>query len=141
MDFKKNELDAIYRRSTGYCHLCHKKLSRKNYGVLDARGAWHVEHSIPGSKGGTDHLNNLFAACIRCNLDKSNRTTRTARRWNGKTCAPFNPEKRKEAKVENGLAGAIAGGLAGAAFGGPIGAILGAVTGACFGSSQNPDHR
>jgi hypothetical protein len=140
MPFTTPQLDAIYRRSSGYCHLCHKKLSRVNYGVLGARGAWHVEHSVPRSKGGTDHLNNLFPACVICNGDKSDKTTRTARRWNGKKCAPLNPEKRKQAKFENGLAGAIAGGLAGA-IAGPIGVVFGAVTGACIGSAQNPDRK
>ena len=139
MPYTKAQLDAIYRRSTGYCHLCHKKLSRKNHGAEGARGAWHVEHSKPRSKGGTDHMNNFFAACIECNGDKSSFTTRTARGWNGKTRAPLTPERRKQAKFNGGVAGAIAGGLAGVAVAGPVGAILGAVTGACIGSSRNPD--
>lgn len=139
MPYIKQQLDAVYRQSSGYCHLCHKKLSRKNHGVHGARGAWHIDHSKPRSKGGTDHLNNLRAACIECNLAKSDRTTRTARRWNGKTRAPFNPEKRQQAKSQSGVAGAIAGGLAGAAFAGPFGALLGTLAGACLGSSQNPD--
>ena len=139
MKFTTALLDLIYGKSTGYCHLCHKKLSRTNYNRRGARGAWHVEHSVPRSKGGTEHLNNLYAACIDCNCDKSNKTTRTARQANGKTCAPLSPEKRKDAKFQGGVAGAIAGGLAGAAVAGPVGAVVGAVTGACLGSSGNPD--
>lgn len=139
MPYTQQQLDAVYRRSSGCCHLCHKKLARTNHGVQGARGAWHVDHSIPRSKGGTDHLNNLFAACIKCNIGKSNKTTRTARRWKGKARAPLSLEKRQQAKSENGMAGAIAGGLAGAAFAGPFGAFVGAVTGACIGSSENPD--
>ena len=141
MPFDKQILTRIYRRTSGYCHLCHAKLALKNYGLSGKKGAWQVEHSVPRSKGGTDHLNNLFPACVCCNCDKSNRTTRTARGWNGKTCAPLNGEKRRQAKFQNGLAGAIAGGLAGATIAGPIGAIVGVVTGACVGSSQNPDRR
>lgn len=141
MRYDKTLLTQIYRRTSGYCHLCHSKLAFKNYGRPDKRGGWEVEHSVPRSKGGTDHLNNLFPACVGCNHDKSNRTTRTARGWNGKTCAPLNREKRKQAKFESGLAGAIAGGLAGGAIGGPIGVVVGAVTGACVGSSQNPDRK
>src|SRR5689334_15780235 len=95
MRFDKQTVSSIYRRTCGYCHLCHAKLSLKNYGQPGKRGAWQVEHSVPRSKGGTDHLNNLFAACIGCNLDKSNRTTRTARGWNGKLRAPLNPSRRK----------------------------------------------
>lgn len=141
MLFTKQELNAIYRRSTGYCHLCHKKLSRNNYGAHGARGSWHVEHSKPRSRGGTDHINNLYAACIRCNLEKGDMTTRTSRKWNDKTCAPLSPEKRKQAQFENGFAGAITGGLAGVVVAGPIGAVIGVLTGACIGSSQNPDRK
>lgn len=140
MPFTKQQIDSIYDRSTGYCHLCHKKLSRKNYGIHGARGAWHVEHSIPRSKGGTDHMNNLFAACIDCNYEKSNMTTRTARKWNGKTCAPLSREMRKQAKLKGGIAGAIAGVLVGA-LAGPLGVLVGAVSGAYMGSSGNPDKK
>lgn len=73
-------------------------------------------------------------------VTKAALTTRTVRGWNGKTCAPLGPEKRKHAKFENGVAGAVIGGLAGA-LGGPVGIIVGAVAGACIGSSRNPDRR
>lgn len=66
-------------------------------------------------------------------------TTRAARGWNGKTRAPLTPEKRKQAKFDNGFAGAIAGGFAGGVIAGPFGLIVGVVTGACVGSSNNPD--
>lgn len=141
LSYTKEQLDRIYRKTSGYCHLCHAKLSRKNHGQEGERGAWHVDHSVPRAKGGTDHLNNLKPACISCNLDESAKTSRTARGWKGKKSAPLNPEKRKQAKLENGFAGAIAGGLAGGAIAGPIGVIVGAVTGACVGSSQNPDRQ
>ena len=141
MQFTRKEIESIYNRTTGYCHLCHKKLSRKNYGTVGARGAWHIDHSKPRSRGGTDHPNNLFPACIQCNCDKSDSATRTARKGNGKTCAPLSPEKRRDAQAKSGIAGAIAGGLAGGALAGPLGAVVGALTGACIGSSQNPDHK
>lgn len=139
MQLTKQQLDSIYGRTTGYCHLCHAKLSRKNHGTVGARGAWHIEHSVPRSRGGSDHMNNLFAACIQCNCKKGNGSTRRARRSNGKTCAPLSPQKRKDAQFENGVAGAVTGGLAGMAFLGPVGGVIGAITGACIGSSQNPD--
>src|SRR5262245_59166113 len=139
MPFTKEILKAIYRKSSGKCHLCHRKLSSKNYNRRGARGAWHVDHSVPRSKGGTDHLNNLLAACIDCNCEKSNRTTRTCRKWNGKTRAPLSPEKRKATQLKHGVVGAFAGGIAGAAVGGPAGALIGVITGACLGSSANPD--
>lgn len=141
MAYTKQQLNAIYRRTTGYCHLCHQKLSRRNYGVVGARGAWHVDHSNPRANGGSDNMNNFYGACIRCNCSKGKGTTRASRRWSGKTSAPLNPERRKQAKVENGVAGAIAVGLAGAAVVGPIGFVVGAIAGAYIGSSKNPDRR
>ena len=99
-----------------------------------------MEHSVPRSKGGTDHLNNLFPACVGCNHDKSNRTTRTARGWNGKTRAPMSPEKRKQAKTENGILGALGGGAVGFAVAGPVGAVIGVLAGGHLGASGNPDN-
>jgi hypothetical protein len=139
MAYTVQQLDLIYRRTTGYCHLCHKKLSRKNYGIRNARGAWEVEHSIPRSQGGTDHMNNLFAACISCNNDKSSLTTRTARSWHEKTCAPLCPEKRAEAKIQNGVIGAAVGGFAAAFFLGPFGIAICAIAGGLFAHGKNPD--
>jgi 5-methylcytosine-specific restriction endonuclease McrA len=141
MPFTKQKLDSIYQRSTGYCHLCHKKLSRKNYNTPGARGAWHVEHSKPRSKGGTDHMNNLFAACIDCNADKSNYTTRTARGWNGKSRAPLSPERRDQVKTNNGILCALGGRAVGFAVAGPVGALIGALTGGHLGASGNPDRQ
>jgi hypothetical protein len=139
MKFDKRQLDSIYRRTSGYCHLCHVKLARRNYGQTGTKGAWQVEHSVPRSRGGTDHPNNLFATCVRCNLNKSNMTTRTARSWNDKTRAPLDPEKRGEAKFGNAIAGAIVCGVAGVAVAGPVGLIVGVLAGASLGSSENPD--
>ncbi|MCG8378187.1 MAG: HNH endonuclease, partial [Proteobacteria bacterium] len=49
-----------------------KKLAWKNYGLDGQRGSWHIDHSKPKSKGGTDYLRNLVPACIDCNREKSN---------------------------------------------------------------------
>lgn len=141
MNYAEEQLDRIYRKTSGYCHLCHTKLSRKHHGQRGKRGAWHVDHSVPRAKGGTDHPNNLKPACISCNLEKSDQTTRTARGRNGKSRAPLSTEKRKQAKNENAFLGAVGGGVAGFAVAGPVGAIVGAVTGACVGSSANPDRK
>ena len=139
MAYTKEQLDWIYHCTSGYCHLCQKKLARTNYNRADERGSWHVDHSVAKSKGGTDRLNNLKPACIDCNLDKSDKTTRAARRRNGKSRAPLSPEKRKEAKAGNAFLGAVGGGAVGFAVGGPVGALIGAVTGGTIAGSKNPD--
>src|SRR3990172_284985 len=119
MKCDKRQLHSIYRPTSGYCHLCHGKLARCNYGKTGMRGALQVEHSVPRSKGGTDHPNNLFAAYVHCNLNKSNMTTRTAHSWNDMARAPLDHEERGEAKFGNAIAGAIVSGVAGVAVAGP----------------------
>jgi len=105
-------LRLIYERTDGRCHICRKHLSFCNYGKLGARGSWEIEHSIPRSHGGTDHRNNLYAACISCNRSKGNGSTKTARAANGYKCAP--PSRRQ--KEKNATAGASVGLLAALAF-------------------------
>lgn len=72
-------LSAIFDKTSGQCEYCTKLLAWSNYGLRGRRGAWEVDHSVPVSHGGTDHLNNLFAACIPCNREKRARTGRSFR--------------------------------------------------------------
>ena len=128
---------AIYYRTDGYCHICHSKLSLTNYGAVGERGAWEVEHSRPRARGGTDHGNNLYAACISCNRDKSDSSTRTSRRWHGNTRAPLSKVTKKKIRGENAVACGVIGGLVGL-VGGPVGAAIGAAIGASVGKSIKP---
>jgi 5-methylcytosine-specific restriction endonuclease McrA len=134
----KQRLRQIYDRTSGYCHLCRKKLSFDNYNCIGSRGAWHIDHSKPLSRGGTDGIGNLYAACVDCNNEKSNRTTRTARAWNGHSRAPMSLSKRKRVKDRNALIGAATGFAIGALFG-PWGRIICTIAGAHVGSKANPD--
>lgn len=138
MKVSVQRLNAIYDRTAGYCHLCGKKLAFTNYGLFGERGAWEVEHSLARSKGGTDRLCNLYAACITCNRRKQHLTTRTVRRWHGRTRAPLSVSQRERAKQDNVLAGAGLGLLCGLPFGG-IGALAGPLIGALLGHGQKPD--
>lgn len=139
MAFEKAQLERIFNRTSGHCHICWGKLCHKNYGQFGKRGAWEVEHSIAKSNGGTDHCNNLFAAHITCNRQKGGLTTRTVRNRNGKTCAPMSTEQREKAQDENTFLGAVFGGFAGLLIAGHLGAAAGAVAGGKFGRSLNPD--
>ena len=135
MAYTRTELKEIYDRTSGYCHICHRKMSFTNYGRPGQKGAWEIEHSVPRSKGGTDHGNNLFGAHITCNREKSNYTTQTARRWHGTSRAPLSRKKNQQARASNTAGGALIGGLVGLAGGGPVGAVLGALGGAAIGNS------
>lgn len=57
---------AIFEASNGQCHYCGA--------VLDLTGKWHIEHQLPRALGGGDDGLNLVAACVPCNLGKSDRT-------------------------------------------------------------------
>ncbi len=139
MAFTSEQLTRIFDRTSGYCHICHKKLCRSNYGKVGRRGAWEVEHSVPQCKGGSDHGNNLYAAHILCNRKKGKVTTRTARGWSGHSKAPLSTEKRRVARAQNTVLGMLGGGIAGFAVGGPVGCAIGIAAGGKLGNSLNPD--
>ncbi len=73
----EEEVRYVYDKTDGCCAYCGKSLSLINYGIIGARGAWHIDHSVPKSRGGTDYLRNLVPACIDCNLDKGDRSGRS----------------------------------------------------------------
>lgn len=56
----------IFQKSGGKCHYCAVPLQ------LD--GKWHIEHMMPRALGGSDDSANLVASCVKCNLDKRDRT-------------------------------------------------------------------
>src|ERR1700682_2109048 len=101
-----DELNMIYDRTTGKCHLCHKQLAWSNYGRPGRRAAWHVDHSVALARGGADDLRNAYAACIRCNCSKQDGTNRSVRARSGLRRAPLSVGKRREARVLNGAGGA-----------------------------------
>lgn len=57
---------VIFEHSKGRCHYCGT--------TLDLTGKWHIEHQLPRALGGGDDALNLVAACVPCNLGKSDRT-------------------------------------------------------------------
>jgi hypothetical protein len=130
--FSDETLNEVFDKTDGRCHLCRKQISFSNYGIYGTRGAWHIEHSIPRAKGGTDHFNNLLPACISCNLEKGTTSTKTVRSWNGFISAPLSRTKKEKKHLENIIAGGFLGGCLGVLFGpkwalagGWIGAIVG----------------
>ena len=139
MAYTVEQLNQIYDRTSGYCHLCGKKVYFKNYGNISRRGAWEVEHSKPQAKGGTQHLNNLYAACISCNRSKGIKPNSVIRKKNGITRAPLSKQNRVIAKQENATAGAFCGALIGSLLLGPWGLAVGAAIGANEGYKRNPD--
>ena len=133
------DLDDIYDSTSGKCHLCGKKLARTNHGRTGARGTWHVDHSRPQARGGTDYLRNLKPACISCNCSKRDGSNSTVRARHGRSRAPLSRGRRRAAQVETGLLGGGLGWLAGRALLGPGAAILTGILGLALGSKVDPD--
>lgn len=131
---------AVFAKSNGLCHLCWKPIAYRNYGYHGSRGAWEIDHSIPRAQGGTDHLNNLYAAHTDCNRTKQARSSASVRRENGFTRPPMSAAAMKELKEGDALTGAFAGALIGGRFGGVPGLLLGAAIGAlcAYGVDRGP---
>jgi len=139
MPYSDLVLSAVYDRTAGRCHICHKKLAYTNHGKSGERGAWHVEHSHPRARGGTSHLNNLYPACIKCNLEKGTIISRTARGWNARKRAPLSRERLRQSREANTLGGGLTGVCLGAMVGGPPGALLFGLAGLFIGSNVDPE--
>lgn len=139
MSYTDGELEAVFERTDGRCHICGKKLCRNNYGLWGRKGAWEVEHSVPRSNRGSEHLNNLYAAHISCNREKGTVTTRTARKWNGRTKAPISKEKKQEIRSRNRWGWGTAGAISGAAVAGPAGFLVGGLIGGMIGEQIKPE--
>lgn len=139
--FTEDQLNDIYDRSGGKCHLCLKRLAFRNYGRPGERAAWEVDHSRARARGGGDRLSNLRPACISCNRSKQASSTLSARRRNGVSRAPLSFERRSAARRRNAAAGASIGAAIGARAAGPGAGLIGALLGAAIGHDLDPDGR
>lgn len=67
-------IQELYAQQKGCCHYCNIEFDR----YLD--DAYHVEHKLPLSRGGTNDRENLVLSCPKCNLQKQ---SRTPEEWSG----------------------------------------------------------
>jgi 5-methylcytosine-specific restriction endonuclease McrA len=81
MSYDADVLNDIYDKTNGHCRYCGKKLAWNNYGALDEKASWEVDHGIPLSRGGSDDFRNLWPACTECNRQKGDMTTSEYRRF------------------------------------------------------------
>jgi len=64
----KHKRRQILSKTGGHCAYCGDDLTYwKDI-------AWHVEHMIPKSRGGSNKLSNLVASCHQCNFSKHTKT-------------------------------------------------------------------
>lgn len=136
--FTEDIRGKVLEKTDKHCHICHKALAKKNYGAIGLRGAWEIDHSIPISKGGTNHLNNLYPACIPCNRKKGNGNNTAVRKLYGVTVAPLSKQAKNSKHQRDTLAGLAMGAGFGSVFG-PIGILVGATVGAIAAGSRFAD--
>lgn len=138
MKYSVERCRNIFSRTDGQCHICRKKLSLNNFGKFGEKGNWEIEHSNPKSKGGSDNINNLYAACISCNRSKGSSSTKSARNKNGYKHAPYSHGEKINNTWKCGALGSLA-----ALFVPPPYRIIiffaGIVTGANIGSKLERD--
>ena len=70
----------VFSRSNGKCSYCGEQASE-------------IDHIVPRSKGGTDSVNNLTAACRACNEKKSNLSLKDFGKLVGKDFSKLEPKK------------------------------------------------
>lgn len=137
MAWNKEQLDAIFARTDGYCHLCprRERLARSRYGEQ-----WEVEHSVAQANGGSNHGNNLFAAHVACNRAKGTMSSSTYRAGQGLSGPPKSAAQKAKAREANATGGAVLGALVGALFG-PVGVVVCAGIGVLAGNAVDPEAR
>lgn len=116
MRYSKENLGRIFERTDGRCHLYGKKRAFKNYARFGKRGNWEVDHLKPRANGGTDHLSNLYVACISHNRSKGRRSAKEVRAKHGLVRRPMSRrqrERQEERKFWDVVlaCGALAGGV------------------------------
>lgn len=104
MKWSIEKRQLIFNRTSGKCHICHGALEFGSYGK---QGGWEVEHSIPRTNGGTDRLNNLYPAHVKCNRSKGAKSTLSARKRFHKTKAPLSIARRKQQKLKAGFSNGL----------------------------------
>jgi len=140
MSYSTDELEDIFDRTDGRCHICGGPLAFCNYGLFGRRGAWEVEHSNARANGGTSRRNNLYAAHITCNRRKRAGSTRAARAEYRRMAAPYSKAKRAAVRDKNTAIGAVIGGFSAKVLGASDrDALIYAVVGGAIGRKLEPD--
>ena len=87
------------------CLKCHKAFDP--FAASGAPDSMHVDHVVPSSKGGPDHLSNYQPLCSPCNTSKGNRSSADYRSAEQKALYPMPAEiRRRHEEAERAAAAA-----------------------------------
>ncbi len=65
--------ERVWAMTGGKCFYCHVELLKDSTCEGNPRHVFEVDHLVPKSLGGPDHLANFVPACAGCNGEKSNK--------------------------------------------------------------------
>lgn len=140
----KEQIERAFKHSQGKCNQCGWPLVFAAYGRTGHRDEWHIEHSRPRARGGTDHGNNLYGAHAECNIKKGAGSNSKVRREYGLTRAPLSEneesKRRRNQAVQGGLLGFVAATALDVVTPG-AGLIGGAIIGALIEPNEKPTRR
>lgn len=114
------DLRDVAAHTDGACHLCHEPVDLALYGRTGAFGddTATVDHLIPQSAGGDDHLDNLRIAHGTCNSIRGTRAVDDVRlELAGTATAPMSSGEKTTWSLSGGALAAL---IAGYAFGEPM---------------------
>ena len=126
---------AALERTGWRCHVCHQPHDLAGYGVT-----WEMDHSVPLARGGHDHANNRYVACVSCNRSKGTRSSRSARLDHGYTRAPLPTDQRVQLAIGYGIIGGLISAIVGGVLRKDTTMWENAAPGACIGFAVGLDH-
>jgi hypothetical protein len=63
--------ETVWKMTDGKCFYCEVELIRCGSEEQDRSRCYHIDHIVPKSSGGPDHISNYVPACERCNISKN----------------------------------------------------------------------
>jgi 5-methylcytosine-specific restriction endonuclease McrA len=69
--------EEVFNSTGGLCFYCETQMWDAMFGPtegMDPSKAFHIDHIVPKTHGGPDHLSNYIPACARCNMSKGDRS-------------------------------------------------------------------
>lgn len=63
----------VWKKTGGKCSYCHKPLAHPYEEAKEGQESMHVDHVVPKSAGGPDHMLNYAPSCGPCNISKNGR--------------------------------------------------------------------
>jgi 5-methylcytosine-specific restriction endonuclease McrA len=65
---RKGPINHLFNEQSGLCCYCAQPMTLR----LGKRHTATVEHIVPRSKGGANHISNYSCACFACNTERGN---------------------------------------------------------------------